>query len=81
MDHANNFEGANRSIVIDALRKQGIVDMHTHTYPPSFSTPVPNATGQVDKKGLLLCGVDELLTYHYLVAGGLSHRARHEIAL
>jgi hypothetical protein len=55
-------------IVNDALRKQGIVDMHTHTYPPSFGTPVPNASGQVDKKGLLLWGVDELLTYHYLVA-------------
>jgi hypothetical protein len=44
-------------IVNDALRKQG-----------SFGTPVTNGTGQVDKKGLLLWGVDELLTYHYLVA-------------
>jgi hypothetical protein len=56
------------SVVTDALRKQSIVDMHTHTYPPSFGTPVPNASGEVDKKGLLLWGVDELLTYHYLVA-------------
>src|SRR5437763_15733174 len=56
------------SAVTDSLRKQSIVDMHTHTYPPSFGTPVPNASGEVDKKGLLLWGVDELLTYHYLVA-------------
>src|SRR3954468_1833054 len=56
------------TVVTDALKKQPIVDMHTHTYPPTFGTPVPNATGDVDKKGLLLWGVDELLTYHYLVA-------------
>jgi hypothetical protein len=56
------------SVVTDALRKQPIVDMHTHTYPPTFGTPVPNSSGEVDKKGLLLWGVDELLTYHYLVA-------------
>jgi hypothetical protein len=54
--------------VHDALQKQSIVDMHTHTYPPAFGTPVPNASGQADPKGLLLWGVDELLTYHYLVA-------------
>jgi hypothetical protein len=45
------------SVVTDALRKQPIVDMHTHTYPPTFGTPVPNASGAVDKKGLLLWGV------------------------
>src|SRR5581483_8183701 len=56
------------SVVTDTLTKQPIVDMHTHTYPPSFGTPVQNATGDVDKKGMLLWGVDELLTYHYLVA-------------
>src|SRR5258707_2765640 len=55
------------STVTETLRKQPIVDMHTHTYPPSFGTPVPHA-GEVDKKGMLLWGVDELLTYHYLVA-------------
>jgi len=51
-----------------ALREQPIVDMHTHLYPPTFGTPVPNKTGKVDKTGLLLWGLDELLTYHYLVA-------------
>lgn len=32
-----------------------IFDMHTHLYPPAF-------------QGLLLWGIDELLTYHYLIA-------------
>jgi hypothetical protein len=51
-----------------ALKTEPIVDMHTHTYPPTFGTPVANKTGKVDPTGLLLWGVDELLTYHYLVA-------------
>src|SRR5215212_12009693 len=63
---------ANRSAiekaVTKALRDQPVVDMHTHLYPPSFGTPVPNKTGKTDPAGLLLWGLDELLTYHYLVA-------------
>ncbi len=51
-----------------ALSSQSIVDMHTHLYPPTFGTPVPNATGKTDPAGLMLWGVDELVTYHYLVA-------------
>lgn len=51
-----------------ALDAQPIVDMHTHLYPPSFGTPVPNASGKVDANGLMLWGIDELVTYHYLVA-------------
>jgi hypothetical protein len=51
-----------------ALNSQPIVDMHTHLYPPTFGTPVANATGQTDPAGLMLWGVDELVTYHYLVA-------------
>ena len=42
--------------------------MHTHLYPPTFGTPVANATGQTDPAGLMLWGIDELVTYHYLVA-------------
>ena len=61
-------KGQIASVVTDALRKQAIVDMHTHLIRRAFGTPVPNASGQVDKKGLLLWGVDELLTYHYLIA-------------
>src|SRR5882757_4338552 len=51
-----------------ALAAQPIVDMHTHLYPPSFGTPVPNSSGKTDPAGLMLWGVDELVTYHYLVA-------------
>ena len=54
--------------VAAALKKQPIRDLHTHLYTPAFGTPVPNASGKTDPTGLLLWGVDELVTYHYLVA-------------
>ena len=57
-----------RSIVHEVIGAQPVVDMHTHLYPPSFGTPVANRTGQVDPNGLMLWGVDELVTYHYLIA-------------
>lgn len=57
-----------RQTVAAALNDQPIVDMHTHLYPPTFGTPVANATGRTDPAGLMLWGIDELLTYHYLVA-------------
>ena len=37
-----------------------VLDIHTHIYPPAFG-------------GLLLWGIDELLTYHYLVAETFRH--------
>ena len=36
--------------------------------PRGFGTPVPNATRKTDPAGLMLWGVDELVTYHYLIA-------------
>src|SRR5579862_6736302 len=57
-----------RQVVHDTLDAQQIVDMHTHVYTPAFGTPVANATGKPDPAGLLLWGVDELVTYHYLIA-------------
>jgi hypothetical protein len=39
----------------DIVMATPITDIHTHIYDPAF-------------KGLLLWGIDELLTYHYLVA-------------
>ncbi len=56
------------SIVQHALLHQPITDMHTHLYPPTFGTPVPNRTGHTDTSGLMLWGIDQTLTYHYLVA-------------
>ncbi|HVR73918.1 MAG TPA: glucuronate isomerase [Planctomycetota bacterium] len=44
-----------------ALNEQPVTDLHTHCYSPRFgASPEPG--------GLLLWGIDELLTYHYLVA-------------
>ena len=56
------------AIVAQILAAQPIVDMHTHLYPPSFGTPVANRTGITDPNGLMLWGLDELVTYHYLIA-------------
>src|SRR6266540_3851135 len=47
--------------VLSALRSQPITDLHTHCFSPRFGAS-PNP------QGLLLWGIDELLTYHYLVA-------------
>jgi hypothetical protein len=47
--------------VVEALAAQPITDLHTHIYSPRFgASPRPG--------GLLLWGIDELVTYHYLVA-------------
>lgn len=51
-----------------ALADQPITDLHTHLYSPGFGTPVANATGKTDPAGLMLWGIDELVTYHYLIA-------------
>jgi hypothetical protein len=56
------------SLVRGAISNQPIVDMHTHLYPSTFGTPVANSTGKTDPFGLMLWGVDELVTYHYLIA-------------
>ncbi|MDB5300733.1 MAG: Glucuronate isomerase [Phycisphaerales bacterium] len=50
------------------LAAQPVTDLHTHLYSPGFGTPVVNATGRADPAGLMLWGIDELVTYHYLVA-------------
>src|SRR4051812_15329788 len=42
-------------MVTDAVQRAPIRDIHTHLYDPAFGP-------------LLLWGIDELLTYHYLVA-------------
>ena len=48
-------ESALRAAVGRAVRETPITDLHTHLYAPPFGP-------------LLLYGVDELLTYHYLIA-------------
>ena len=54
--------------VRDAVREQPVWDFHTHLYPPTFGTPFSGSAKGADPKGLMLWGIDELLTYHYLVA-------------
>src|SRR5437016_4163490 len=44
-----------------ALAAQPITDLHTHCYAPRFGASP--AAG-----GLLLWGIDELVTYHYMIA-------------
>ncbi len=51
------------TIVPDVLAKQPVTDMHTHCYPPTFGDS-SDGSGE----GLLLWGIDELVTYHYLIA-------------
>ncbi len=63
-----NDPSAIRSAVDQALADQPILDLHTHLYPPSFGTPTPGAGGLADPNGLMLWGIDDLLTYHYLIA-------------
>lgn len=56
------------SIVRNAVQTQPVWDLHTHLYPTAFGTPLAGKGGDSDPNGLLLWGIDELLTYHYLVA-------------
>lgn len=46
--------------VRDVVRTTPITDMHTHLYPPDFGD-------------MMLWGIDDLLTYHYLIAETLRH--------
>jgi hypothetical protein len=54
--------------VREALEREPVVDMHTHLYPPGFGTTLGGRTRKSDPAGMLLWGIDELLTYHYLIA-------------
>ena len=56
------------STVRKAVREQAVWDLHTHLYPPTFGTPFSGSAKGADPTGLMLWGIDELLTYHYLVA-------------
>jgi hypothetical protein len=55
------------AMVNDAVMNQAVVDVHTHLCPPTFGSPLAGRGGKADPNGLLLWGIDELVTYHYLV--------------
>lgn len=50
-----NHSNSLRTRVSHAVSNTPIIDIHTHLYPPGFNS-------------LLLRGIDDLLTYHYLIA-------------
>jgi len=56
--YSRGEEDAIRDAVQRIVADTPITDMHTHLYAPAFG-------------GLLLSGIDELLTYHYLIAEAL----------
>ncbi len=47
--------------VESAVQRQPVTDMHTHVFAPAFGC-------SPDPQGLMLWGIDELVTYHYLIA-------------
>jgi hypothetical protein len=53
--------------VREVVASQPLVDVHTHLSPPTFGSPLAGRGGKTDPDGLLLWGIDELVTYHYLV--------------
>src|SRR3989304_1766891 len=54
-------------LVREIVSNQPLVDVHTHLYPPTFGSPLSDRGGSTDPDGLLLWGIDDLVTYHYLV--------------
>ncbi len=61
--------------MIPELNDLKVIDLHTHLYPASFGTPSAG-----DKDGLMLWGIDELLTFHYIAAEFFRITPRDEIA-
>ncbi|MEO0531089.1 MAG: glucuronate isomerase [Planctomycetota bacterium] len=63
-----------RSTTFAAVRSAKVWDFHTHLFPPAFgSTHGEGITPDV--AGLMSWGIDELLTYHYLIAEVLREAA------
>lgn len=58
----NREEQAIRQMAHEVVKQCAVTDMHTHLYAENFGS-------------LLLWGIDELLTYHYLVAEMFRHSA------
>ncbi len=54
-------------LVRNVVASQPLVDVHTHLCPPTFGSPLAGRGTTADPNGLLLWGIDELITYHYLV--------------
>ncbi len=73
MSDSKNVEQLLMTQLIDdvqhAMDTQPITDLHTHCYSPRFGASKYTAKGVQPNSGqMLLWGIDELVTYHYLVA-------------
>lgn len=61
-EHATTIEPATLAETVRRLvAEQPVTDLHTHCYAPTFGA-------SPESDGLLLWGIDELVTYHYLIA-------------
>ena len=56
-----------RPAVESAVRSSRVWDLHTHLYPPAFGVAFGRGVTP-DPDALMLWGIDDLLTYHYLIA-------------
>ena len=66
-DRLSRHARSSKELVRDIVGNQPLVDVHTHLCPPTFGSPLAGRGGKADPDGLLLWGIDELVTYHYLV--------------
>ena len=66
--------------VHQAVTGAPVWDLHTHLYTPAFGTPIGRGV-QADPQGLMLWGIDELLTYHYLIAEVLREAGPDEMSV
>lgn len=65
-----------RKTVEQAVLAAPVWDLHTHLFPPAFGSRFGRGVTP-DPEGLMLWGIDDLLTYHYLIAEVLRETA-HE---
>lgn len=63
-----------RSTTFAAVRSAKVWDFHTHLFPPAFGS-AHGRGATPDAAGLMSWGIDELLTYHYLIAEVLRESA------
>jgi hypothetical protein len=61
--HVHLDRAALGAMVSSIVQAQPVTDLHTHVFSPSFGVSMPDSAG-----GLMLWGIDDMLSYHYLIA-------------